>query len=196
MPWFIFYTTFNLVILEVVCPDSHIFSLFCIIARHFSFDLYILQVSLLSAGTSHFSCHHHWSTATYTLSNLLLDLNLNMNLNPKTLGCSSLILSQNSSIMAHQVKCSYKNIKKPIFSRNISKCTPKTHRWTRSSMKPSMHCVKYWNNCSSHFNWSRLFQKRHTFQIGWNSTSCWCPCEGDTVSLGMVFSVKFHSKWW
>ena len=57
-----------------------------ILARHYSFYVYILQVAFWSAC----ACHFHFTTtdllpkSTPASSNLHIDLNLNMKFNPKT----------------------------------------------------------------------------------------------------------------
>ena len=83
---FRFHITFSLVMLGGMCQDDPLYFGLCIIGRHFSFYLYILQVALWCAGTSHFPCPvtDPLPNTTTTSSNLLLDLNLNMYLNLKT----------------------------------------------------------------------------------------------------------------
>ena len=70
-----------LVVLEGMCPDDPFFSL-CIITRHFSFYIYILQFALY-ASLFTITIIVPLPNFTPALLNSLLDLNLNMNLNPR-----------------------------------------------------------------------------------------------------------------
>ena len=71
--------------LKGICQHDLILFPLYILSRHSSFYLYILKVTDLSAGASHFLCHYDpFSNSTPALWNLLIDLNLNVSLNPET----------------------------------------------------------------------------------------------------------------